>query len=297
MTWDDHEVQNDYAGLVPGTFGPYVSDFPRRRASAYQAYYEHMPIRASSLIDGIDGLLKGAEMRIYGDFKFGQLANIAILDNRQYRDPAICTPSGQGSAVFDPMTCNDLANPSRTLLGNTQESWLANVLKDSNKNIWNVIGQPTLYAQRYFPSGDKLLIWNDGWDGYPAARKKLDQQFIQNKVKNLVIFGGDVHENWVGYIKENYDNPSSSVLGVEFCGTSVTSIGQGVRFIESRLAKNPHFIFAEATKKGYGVAEFTPKEITVTLRVVNNAQDEVTTIESLAKFSVESGSNKINQIL
>ena len=297
MTWDDHEVQNDYAGLVPGTFGPYVSNFSRRRASAYQAYYEHMPIRASALIDGIDGLLRGSEMRIYGDFKFGQLANIAILDNRQYRDSAICTPSGQGSAVFDPKTCNDLVNSSRTLLGSIQEEWLANILKDSNKNIWNVIGQQTLYAQRYFPSGDKLLIWNDGWDGYPAARKKLDQQFIQNKVKNLVIFGGDVHENWVGYIKEDYDNPSSSVLGVEFCGTSVTSIGQGVRFIESRLAKNPHFIFAEATKKGYGVAEFTPKEMTVTLRVVNNAQDEVTTIESLAKFSVESGSNKINQIL
>jgi alkaline phosphatase D len=256
-----------------------------------------MPIRASALIDGIDGLLRGSEMRIYGDFKFGQLANIAILDNRQYRDSAICTPSGQGSAVFDPKTCNDLANSSRTLLGSIQEEWLANILKDSNKNIWNVIGQQTLYAQRYFPSGDKLLIWNDAWDGYPAARKKLDQQFIKNKVKNLVIFGGDVHENWIGYIKEDYDNPSSSVLGVEFCGTSVTSIGQGVRFIESRLAKNPHFIFAEATKKGYGVAEFTPKEITVTLRVVNNAQDEVTTIESLAKFSVESGSNKINQIL
>ena len=296
MTWDDHEVQNDYAALNPGTHGPYVADFPKRRAAAYQAYYEHMPIRASALIDGIDGLLKGSEMRIYGNFRFGSLANIAILDDRQYRDPNICTPSGQGSATFDPQACPDLFSETRTLLGKTQEQWLSGVLKDSGKSAWNVIGQPTLYAQRYFPSGNKLLVWNDGWDGFPAARKRLNQVFIQNKVKNLVIFGGDVHENWVGYIKDDYDNPLSKTLGVEFCGTSVTTIGGGEKYIASRLAKNPHFIFAQASKKGYGIAQFTPAELTVTLKVLSDAQDAHSGIESLAKFRVDSGSNRITQI-
>ena len=296
MTWDDHEVQNDYAALYPGTHGPYVSDFPKRRAAAYQAYYEHMPIRSSALIDGIDGLFKGSEMRIYGNFRFGSLADIAILDDRQYRDPNICTPSEQGSAVFDPKTCPDLFSETRSLLGKTQEQWLTGVLKDSGKSTWNVIGQPTLYAQRYFPSGNNLLIWNDGWDGFPAARKRLNQVFMQNKVKNLVVFGGDVHENWVGYIKEDYDNPQSQTLGVEFCGTSITTIGGGEKYLASRLAKNPHFLFAQASKKGYGVAQFTPQELTVTLRVLADAQDENTAIESLATFKVVSGSNRINQI-
>lgn len=296
MTWDDHEVQNDYAGLNPGTFGPYVSDFPKRRASAYQAYYEHMPISSSVLINGIDGLMNGSEMRIYGDFHYGRLANICMLDDRQYRDPEVCTPSGIGSAIFDPKTCPELGNTSRTILGDVQERWLASQLKEANKNIWNVIGQPTLYAQRYFPSGDNLLIWNDGWDGYPAARKKLDQSFIENKVKNLVIFGGDIHENWVGYIKADYNKSDSTVLGVEFCGTSITSIGGGNKYLAARLAKNPHFVFAEATKKGYGVAEFTPNTLTVSLRVVSDAQLEETTIETLAQFMVRSGSNTIERL-
>jgi len=296
MTWDDHEVQNDYAGLTPGTFGPYVSDFPKRRAAAYQAYYEHMPLKSSVLIDGLNGLMKGAEMRIYGDFQFGKLANICMLDDRQYRDPGACTPSGSGSAIFDPKGCPELNREDRSILGGDQERWLAGKLRGADKNIWNVIGQPTLYAQRYFPAGDQLLIWNDGWDGFPAARKRMDQLFIENKVKNLVIFGGDVHENWVGYIKADYDKFDSPILGVEFCGTSINSIGNGGKYLDARLAKNRHFIFAEATKKGYGIADFTPKDLTVTLRVLSDAQEETTSIETLAKFVVRSHSNNIQRL-
>ena len=111
-----------------------------------------------------------------------------------------------------------------------------------------------------------------------------------------MIFGGDVHENWVGYIKDDYDNPLSKTLGVEFCGTSVTTIGGGEKYIASRLAKNPHFIFAQASKKGYGIAQFTPAELTVTLKVLSDAQDVNSEIESLAKFRVDSGTNRITQI-
>lgn len=124
----------------------------------------------------------------------------------------------------------------------------------------------------------------------------MDQLFIENKVKNLVIFGGDVHENWVGYIKADYDKFDSPILGVEFCGTSINSIGNGGKYLDARLAKNRHFIFAEATKKGYGIADFTPKDLTVTLRVLSDAQEETTSIETLAKFVVRSHSNNIQRL-
>ncbi len=294
MTWDDHEVQNDYAGLNPGTKGPNVSDFFKRRASAYQAYYEHMPIHSSALIDGIDGLMKGSEMRLYGDFQYGKLANIRILDDQQYRDPDVCTPSGLGSAVFDPASCPELGNSARTILGVDQERWLSKNLGDSKQNIWNVIGQPTLFGQRYFPSGDK--IWNDGWDGFPAARNRLIQQFVENKLVNLVVFGGDVHENWVGYIKSDYNKLDSPIIGVEFCGTSISSRSDGANYESQRLARNPHFVFAEGSKKGYGVAEFTSKALTVTLRVLDDVLKEDTVIRSLAQFRVDVDSNKIQRI-
>jgi alkaline phosphatase D len=115
-------------------------------------------------------------------------------------------------------------------------------------------------------------------------------------VKNLIFFGGDIHENWVGYLKRDYDNAHSQVIGIEFCGTSITSLGNGSKSLKQRLLANPHFIFAEATRKGYGVAEFTPKDLVVTLRVLSNAGDEEATIESLARFRVQSQSNRIEII-
>ncbi|MGI9132704.1 MAG: alkaline phosphatase D family protein, partial [Rhodoferax sp.] len=86
LTWDDHEVQNDYAGIYPGDSGPAVPDFAARRAAAYQAYYENMPLPASVLTQGLAGLASGAEMRIYRQLQLGQLATLYLLDGRQYRD-------------------------------------------------------------------------------------------------------------------------------------------------------------------------------------------------------------------
>lgn len=295
-TWDDHEVQNDYAGNKPGYQGPDVSNFTKRRAAAYQAYYEHMPLPATALLEGIDGLLAGSEMRIYGNFQFGRLANILMLDDRQYRDAEVCSPSRAGSSKFDPKSCIELTNPNRTLLGEQQEQWIASILKDSNKSVWNVIGQPTLYGQRDFGVNGKKIIWSDGWDGFPAARKRINQLLIQNKVKNFVMFGGDIHQNLVGYIKEDYDNLSSAKLGVEFCGTSITSDFGSSRNSKQILKDNPHFIFADANHRGYGVAEFTPHAMTVTLRAVVDARQKDSGIESLAKFRVMSQTNEIERL-
>ncbi|MCB1974006.1 MAG: alkaline phosphatase D family protein, partial [Burkholderiaceae bacterium] len=43
VTWDDHEVQNDYAGSA-GKGDP--AAFLALRTAAWQAFYEHMPLRA-----------------------------------------------------------------------------------------------------------------------------------------------------------------------------------------------------------------------------------------------------------
>ena len=87
FTWDDHEVQNDYAGEQEGQAGPAVTDFPARRAAAYQAWYEHMPVPASMLTRGLEGLADGRGLRIYGERRFGRLAQLLLLDGRQYRSP------------------------------------------------------------------------------------------------------------------------------------------------------------------------------------------------------------------
>jgi alkaline phosphatase D len=289
VTWDDHEVQNDYAGLSPGSGGPPVADFAARRAAAYQAFYEHMPLRAGVLTRALSGLAQGAEMRIYGQVPFGRLATLYLLDDRQYRDPQACTPGGKpGSATLDPDSCAAWNDPRRTLLGAAQEQWLDGAFGRGSGG-WNVVGLQTLFSQRDFHPGPGRRLWNDGWDGYPAARARFTDALRRHPLANPVLLGGDVHENWVGHVKADYADPASPSLGVEFCGTSITSRSGGNAKLAERLAENPHFVFADAERKGYGVAEFTPQRLTTTLRVVDDVTRPDTKIETLARFAVEAG--------
>lgn len=293
LAWDDHEVQNDYAGLVAGS-GVAVANFAERRAAAYQAYYEHMPLRASVLTHAVDGLRSGAETRIYSQQRFGKLANIVMIDDRQYRDAHACNPAGKlGSATLDPATCDSWDDPKRTLLGAAQEQWLDGVFAQRDAT-WTVLGQQTLFGQRDFQAGPGRKLWNDGWDGYPAARKRLAESLERNKTPNPVLLGGDVHENWVGHVKADYTRPGSATVGVEFCGTSITSRSQNYD-VAPVVAENPHIVFADNKRKGYGVVEFTPKGLTTTLRVVDDVTRPDTKIETLAAFSVEAGRPRIDR--
>jgi alkaline phosphatase D len=289
VTWDDHEVQNDYAGLQAGDSGPAVPDFGARRAAAYQAFYEHMPVRASALTQALAGVGAGAEMRLYSQLRFGRLATLNLLDTRQYRDPQACTRDGRlGSSVVQPSACPAWNDPARTLLGAAQERWLDQALARSGDG-WSIIGQQTLFGRRDLQSPAGEAYWNDGWDGYGAARSRLTQSLQRHKVANPVLFGGDVHENWVGHVKADYQRPDSETLGVEFCGTSITSRSGGNGKLAQRLAANPHFVFAETERRGYGVAEFTPGQLTTSLRVVDDVTRRDTKIETLARFAVQAG--------
>lgn len=296
MTWDDHEVQNDYAWLQAGNSGftdpASPTDFLARRAAAYQAYYEHMPLRAAVLTQALAGLARGAEMRIYSRLQYGQLAALYLLDARQYKDPQVCNKGGAlGSSTLNPAQCPAWNDPKRSLLGRQQERWLVDEFAKtkSRETGWNVLGQPTLFGQRDFKNGPGQSLWNDGWDGYTAARSRVTDALRQHAVSNPVLLGGDVHENWVGHVKADYADPSSASVGVEFCGTSITSRSSGSAKLAERLAENPHFVFADAQRKGYGVVEFTPRHLTTTLRVVDDVTRQDTQIETLARFTGQAG--------
>jgi alkaline phosphatase D len=296
MTWDDHEVQNDYAGDEPGHSGPLVSDPRARRVAAYQAYYEHMPLRMSALTQGLAGLASGAQTRVYAHHRIGTLADLYLLDTRQYRNRQVCNPGGRhGSSTFDVSTCLEWDDPKRTLLGAAQEQWLDERFASARPG-WNVLGQPTLFGQRDFMPGPERMMWNDGWDGYSAARKRFTQSLAQHRVPNVAMLGGDVHENWVGHVKADYDRPDSATLGVEFCGTSITSRSSlTAQQAATVLAENPHFIYGEPRWRGYGLAEITPQRMNVTLRGVENADKADSGIRTLANFSVQAGESRIER--
>jgi alkaline phosphatase D len=294
LTWDDHEVQNDYAADHGGDPQPAGVDFHARRVAAYQAYYEHQPLRASVLTRALQGLESGAELRLYSEQSFGRLAQLALLDCRQYRSPQACSPANKGSTTLDPESCASWEDPQRTFLGAAQEQWLDARLA-SGGATWSVIGQSTLFGQRNFAPGSGRKLWNDGWDGYPAARRRLLASLQKHQPANPVLLGGDVHENWVGHVKADYQRPESAALGVEFCGTSISSRTSQPERIAERLAPNPHFIHADAMKRGYGLAEFTPGQLRVQLRAVDDVARRDSGIATEASFVVEAGRPRVER--
>ena len=161
---------------------------------------------------------------------------------------------------------------------------------------WTIIGQQTLFGQRNTRRPAGQFRWNDGWDGYSAARRRLTDALQRHRVPNPVVLGGDVHENWVGHVKADYARPDSAAVGVEFCGTSITSrSGRNGPVPAALLAENPHFVFAESERRGYGVCEFTPAHLTTSLRVVDDVRRKDAGIETLARFVVEAGRPRLEQ--
>lgn len=297
VTWDDHEVQNDYAGLAPGDSGPEVPDFGRRRAAAYQAYYENMPLAASALTRGRVGLLAGDEMRLYRSVSLGALGEIQLLDMRQHRDQQVCTQGGKrGSSMVDPAKCPDWHDPQRTMLGAAQERWLTQRLQVPS-GPWQLIAQQTLFGRRDSRSGSGVSLWNDGWDGYGPARQRIVDAMAERRDRTThVVLGGDVHENWVGHVLSQYGQARGESVAVEFCGTSITSRAGGAARVATRLEANPHYVFADGDRRGYGLVDLTPQRLRTQLRAVGDATLRDTGVSTLASFEVAAGRPRLERI-
>lgn len=295
VTWDDHEVQNDYAALTPGFPGDdTVASFAERRRVAYQAFYENMPVRYADFAQLLHR--QGNQVQIFGSVQFGQLATLYTLDNRQHRHRQACTPTDRfGSARINPEQCVPITQENRTLLGEHQEAWLTREFERS-PSTWNVIGQQSLLGPRDAGTTPNFIS-NDGWSGYPAARQRLIDAMRTTRLKNPVVLGGDVHQNWVGHILSNYAQPESQSVGVEFCGTSISSRnGATQQALAEILRHSPYFVFANAEYRGYGVVDVTPHTMTTTLRAVKNVRDPNSEVMTLARFSVEAGQSKVHSL-
>jgi alkaline phosphatase D len=278
VVWDDHEVSNDYAGFRGQDLGV---DMRARRVVAYRAYWEHMPFPRSARP-------AGADMRIVGRLDWGRLARIHLLDDRQHRDPQACARSGQGgSNVVALAQCPELADPRRTLLGAEQEAWLADGWDLARP--WNLLAQQTLMARLSWldPAIGGGTYWTDGWDGYPAARKRLLSTVAAKKVPGVVVLGGDVHSNYVADLRPDYDDPSSPVVASEFCGTSITSLSFAQARLDVAREFNPHLHYGRADQRGYMSFELDANELRAGVEVVDRPSDPQSAVTTAARFVVD----------
>lgn len=284
MTWDDHEVVNDYSNQWPPD-GSDPEAFLLRRAAAYRAYYEHMPLRPS--LSKPDG----ANMRIYDRYTYGDLVQFNVLDGRQYRPRAACydTPRKGRGRVATNADCPERLNSERTLLGKVQEAWLLDGLAKSSAR-WNVLAQDVCMSQlRQKRDDGSFGYWSDDWNGHPAGRARVLQHMHDTKAQNPVVITGDMHAFWANDLLLNFDDPSSPTVATEFVGTSITSGGPPYELFAKELPHNPHVRFFDNRVRGYASVEITPSLWTTRMQQISDVKDPNATVSTLKTFVVESG--------
>ena len=285
--WDDHEVENNYANVTDeiddkGAQLQTPEEFAAQRAAAYQAYFEHMPIRA-------DIRPGSPNARIFRRFDFGRLARVNVLDTRQYRTdqpggfPNDLGPEPPGAG-----------NVNGTLTGADQERWLTDGLAGSHAR-WNVVAQQVMMARTRFPNPAQVpptIVNLDQWDGYQPQRTRLLNFLTQAKVANPVFLAGDIHSTWVNELRPNFDDPASPSVAVEFVGTSISSdfpVAFDAPIKQFNPLLNPHVKYFDGLKRGYLRCEIGRDTWRTDVRVVDTIAVRDAPTRTAASFHVQSG--------
>ncbi|MDQ3433114.1 MAG: alkaline phosphatase D family protein [Actinomycetota bacterium] len=286
VTWDDHEVDNNWADDDQDPDAASREEFLARRAAAFQAYYEHLPLRAPQKPMGPDLLL-------YRRAAFGNLVTFNVLDTRQYRsDQVSCRPENSTDGY-----CAAALDPGRTILGDEQERWLHDGLTGSRAK-WNVLANQVVFAERMEANG--VAGGGDSWDGYVADRRALVDLFAGangGAPSNPVVLTGDIHNNRIFDLKEDFSEPSSRTVGTEFVGTSISTSGDAPKernggtwetVYGDNTGVNEHQRFVDF-HRGYVRCTLNQTEWRTDFRVIETTQTPTSPVSTLATFVVEDG--------
>jgi len=279
VTWDDHEVENNYAGEISQDNAP-TAEFDARRAAAYRAWWEHQPVR----LPKPSGVADGVDYTIYRAARYGTLADFSILDTRQYRSDQAC---GDVTLSLDP-ACPETTDPSRTMMGATEETWLFDRL-GAQGTTWNVLAQQVILSNAKV--GQAILNY-DQWDGYPAARDRLLGHVAEAKVPNLVVLTGDIHFAGVGRLRA----PDGSVVGTEFVDTSISSGGLVPPSLQSLVTSIGDVVAAELAHRGWTKHTVTPTEWRAEFRIVDDALLPTSTSSTWKSFTITAGTPDVTEV-
>ena len=275
--WDDHEVENDYAGEIEETGDP--EDFPGRRRAAYRAFFEAMPYRPPA-----------GSTRIYGRVPVGANAEVFLLDERQYRSKQPC--GGEAG----PCPPEERDNPNQTMLGPGQREWFKSALADS-RATWKVCANQVMIMALDAPA--RSPINPDQWDGYGYERGEIMEHIRTRGIKDVTFITGDIHTYYAGVVtksgRRGVDSVDGPPVATEFVGGSITSSGLAAneadaQTLESGVASNnPHIVYNEQLAKGYAVLEARPDELLVKFRGVRSIREPESEVFTLQEFRVPSG--------
>ena len=275
VTWDDHELDNNCAGDISEEKDVESRAFLARRANAYQAYYEHMPLRRRSIP-------AGPNMELFRRVRFGQLAEFNVLDTRQYRTDQ---PNGDGARQLN----GGVFDPKATMLGERQRDWLFQGLLESPAQ-WNVLAQQVMMARVDLGPGPFSLYAMDQWSGYDVERKQLLDFIGTRRISNPIVITGDIHSNWVNDLMVEFDERSANPVATEFVGTSITTGGdQGLKLSPESLMSKNSFVKFHNGEHGYVRCSVTSKAWQSDYQVVEYVSRPGASLVTRASFVVENG--------
>jgi alkaline phosphatase D len=282
-TWDDHEVANDWGGEY-GSAGP-AGTWSDRKAAAFQAYYEHMPLRLSARP-------AHRELRLYGRAVYGDLLEMNILDTRQYRSlPACLDAAGQARRWVSPATCPGIVDETRSILGSEQETWLLRGL-GTQQCRWTALAQPGVFAPLDMLENEGLQLSQDGWDGFFATRQRILNVLAQRSIANPICLGGDIHSFYAGHVNAEPLNEKSRRVMTEIVTTSISAGGGGEERYKAGqrlLTQQPFAAYWDNRSRGYVLNEVRHKGWRADLRKVEDVRSSTSKVSLLDRLEVEAG--------
>lgn len=305
--WDDHEFANDSYGMYDKDSDDEARNYsPARRLAASQAWWEYIPTRLEFHPER--GPVNA--IQVYRTVRVGDLIELVMTDERLYRDGPPC---GLGTMdMYFTTGCPERLSEERTILGAPQRDWFLRTMKESGA-VWKLWANQTLAMQlklssaalfRNFPWLPRIdVFFNlDQWDGFPAERERVLSALAG--VENLVAITGDIHSFGAGYLRPDFDDPTSPAIGTCVIGGSITSsnlvelitFGRGGLFVpaeaeltEVLVGSNPHLKYFSSACHGYVVLDITREAITASLKGVSTVREPQADLLLLREYRIPRG--------
>jgi alkaline phosphatase D len=304
VLWDDHELLNDYAGTLVS------QQNPQRQRSAYTAFLEYMPVQP------IVPLSAGEppRVRLYRQLAFGDLLEVFVLDERQYRDGVVCARDLLVAG------CPGLEAPTRTMLGGMQKSWLKSALQAStarwkcllsenmmmrlaliNQQADTAESIPLSLLHQPIAIDEDVYVNLDAWDGYPRERTELLQFIADQGILNVVVCSGDFHNCYAGVLRPEFRDTASPAVAVEFVGASVSSfgaaeiVGRDLTMLGRKLVPpiNPHIAYLDLKHHVYAKVIVTPARMEVRYLAVETVSQPTSRAFLLQRFVAPDGQSRL----
>jgi alkaline phosphatase D len=285
VVWDDHEVDNNYAGLLGENEMESEEQMRTRRAAAYQAWWEHQPVR-------VPRARSWSDLTITRPIAWGRLAQFLMLDGRQYRSGPAC---GGGTKL---VPCGTWSDPSRTMLGEAQERWIGEALSSSDAR-WQVLANQVMMAPFDDAPGEPVRVPMDPWSGYPVARDRLLRSIAERAPNRTIVLTGDIHSSWTNELRTDFTRREQPPIAAEFVATSISSGGDGAEryanVTDARLGENPHVRWHSA-RRGYISCTITPAAWVAEYRTVPFVTRPDAPVETPTRWRVERGRAGIQRV-